>query len=99
MIGRFRQTADDPSADIAYVLHAGGHIGVVEFGEAANDLRNLKLNGGFGVSAALFNALLDAPDEARTGQHLHMRVEEEAELFGNGRRQIRFRVLDRKVSI
>ena len=87
MIGRFRQAADDPSADIAYVLHAGGHIGVVEFGEAANDLRNLRLNGGFGVSAVLFDALLDAPDKARAGQHLHVRVEEEAELFGNGRRQ------------
>ena len=87
LIGRFRQAADDPSADIAYVLHAGGHIGVVEFGEAANDLRNLRLNGGFGVSAVLLDALLDAPDEARTGQHLHVRVEEEAELVGNGRRQ------------
>jgi hypothetical protein len=58
-------------------------------GEALDDRRDLPLHGRFRVAAQLDDAPLRPAQEPRVRQHMHMRIEHEAELFRRRARQRR----------
>ena len=77
-----RERPDDPVSDFSHVLGAGTEVRIVDLIEGGGDRVDLRHDGGLGVLLCLFDAFLDAGEEARRAEHLMMRFQQDAELFG-----------------
>ena len=82
LVGRVGQAPHEALADLADILHPGGEVDVARPGEVLHDPGDFGLDGGFRVQTIIGDARVDAAHEARIAQHVHVGVEQVAELLG-----------------
>ncbi len=78
----FQQIADQPGADDADIVNARREIGILHRREGLADLLDLEFDRALGIDPGPGDALLDAADQARIGQHREMGIEQKADLLG-----------------